>query len=554
MTDNLLKFSANLDRNQLLTNQEKSELSCHVNIESDVITGDESGIATTANICLVFDCSFSMAGKKFKTAINTAKMIVDILHERHSISLVAFEIRSHVVFKNAVPTEENKESIKKNIDKISDHLGGSTNMAAGIKTAMDVLSESEADADVIVLLSDGVADSAEKALMAAEEASKRGIQIFAVGIGESYNTDQLLSLVTPSNGAVFGDTEGDKINDIFQTIIGRIDQIFASKVKLDFTFNEHVQLKRVFKTRPERALYDSLSIDSDRKLELQVGNVENNKIYEFLLKLEVDSHDVGTTELMRARIQYDINDQGTTKQQIQEIILIINYTESDTSESATNNRISSAMKSATMMEHCTEVVQACSRSDHARALKAINQLQKKCDEEKNTVLPQHLDSLKIKLENGHKISDKDRNNFLLACTVAPPKIDVELLAAEETIVLEAPPEVEAPPEATVILKAPPVLDAPPEATVIIETPPEVEALPDADLYDCILVEPGSETIRLLREIRSTTNMGIPEIADIIRSRNSLIAGFKNKSDAENFQQRLVQLGAKVKIQASGENN
>lgn len=528
MTDNLLKFSANLDRDQLLASQPKSELSCHVNIDSNVITGDEIDIATTASICLVFDCSFSMSGKKFQTAIKTAKMIVDILHERHWISLVAFEMRSHIVFKNAVPTDGEKESIKEQIDKLADHLGGSTNMAAGIRSGINVLSESEADADVIVLLSDGVADSAEKAQTAAEEASQKGIQLFAVGIGESYNTEQLLQLVTPSNGAVFGDSEGDKINDIFYNIINRIDRTFASKVKLDFTFDKRVQLKQVFKTSPERALYNSLTINDEHKLELQVGNIENNKIYEFLLKIEVDSHDVGTLELIKVRLQYDINYQGIAKQQVQEIILTVKYTESDTLEPATNKKISSAMKSASMMQHCNEVVQACSRFDNARALQAIDKLQQKCNEENNTVLPQYLDSIKIKLENGHKISDKDRNDFLLACTIAPPKVEV-------------PAEVEAPPEVTVELQVPPE----------VEVPAEVEALPDAELYDFILVDPGSETIRLLREIRYATNMEIPEIANIIKSRNSLVTVFKNKSDAQNFQQRLINIGAKVKIQASG---
>lgn len=531
MTDNLLKFSANLDRDQLLASQAKTELSCHVNIASNVITGDESEIATTANICLVFDCSYSMTGKKFKTAIKTAKMIVDILHERHWISLVTFGSRSHIVFQDAVPTDGEKEFIKMQVDKIASHLGGSTDMAAGIKNGMEVFAESEADADVIVLLSDGEADSPEKAQKAAEEASQKGIQLFAVGIGDSYNADQLLGIVRPSNGAVFGDSEGDKITDIFYTIINRIDRIFASRAKLDFTFDERVQLKQVFKTSPERALYDSLTINNDHKLELRVGNIENNKIYEFLLQIEVDSHDVGTLDLIKVRLQYDINHLGITKQQVQEIILTVKYTESDALESSTNKKINSAMKGATMMQLSDDLVQACSRLDNDRALVVIDELQHICDEENNAALQQHLDSLKTKLENGDKISDKDRNNFLLASTVAPAEVEVPV-EREALPELEVSAEVEVPPE--------------------IEVSPAIEVLPDAELYDFILVDPGSETIRLVREIRNTTSMGIPEIANIIKSRNSLVTVFKNKSEAEKLQQRLIKIGAEVKIQASGE--
>lgn len=513
MTDNLLRFSANLDRNQLLTSQSKSELSCHVNIESNVIAGVENEIATTANICLLFDCSFSMSGKKFETAIKTAKMIVDILHERHWISLLAFQTRCNTVFKNQVPAESAKELIKHKIDKIQDHLGGSTNMAAGIKSAMDIFEKSTADADVIVLLSDGVADSPEQAQLAAEKASARGIQLFAVGIGEAYDADQLLELVKPSNGAVFGDREGDKINKIFYDIINRIDQIYASKAKLDFIFDERVHLKRVYKTSPERALYNSLSLDSDRKLDLRVGNIENNKSYEFLLNLEVDRHDVGSVELIKARLQYDVNRKGVTTQEVQEIVLTVDYTAGDTLTSNTDQHISSAMNKASMVQLSDDLMQACANSDNARALQILKQLQNKCDEENNSGLLQHLETIKIKLESGQKVSAKERNEFLLAGSKAPPK------AASPTSVFEATAE--------------------------------LVGLPDADTYDFILIDPGVDTIRLLREIRNTTNMPIPEIANIIKTRNSRVTGFNDKSDAERFQQRLVDIGAIVKIQMSG---
>jgi ribosomal protein L7/L12 len=75
------------------------------------------------------------------------------------------------------------------------------------------------------------------------------------------------------------------------------------------------------------------------------------------------------------------------------------------------------------------------------------------------------------------------------------------------------------------------------------------APPKAELFDLILIDPGSETIRLLREIRNATSMGLREITDIIQSRNSVITVFKNKATAEVLQQRLLKVGAKVKVHA-----
>src|SRR5262245_43915606 len=59
--------------------------------------------AMTTNLCLVFDCSGSMAGRKREAAIEAAKMIVDTVHERHRLSLVGFATRARVLVDNAQP-------------------------------------------------------------------------------------------------------------------------------------------------------------------------------------------------------------------------------------------------------------------------------------------------------------------------------------------------------------------------------------------------------------------------------------------------------------------
>ena len=540
MTDNLLNFSATLDRTTLPAGLAKSALSCQVSIEADAVAGETSEMATTASICLVFDCSGSMIGKKFKAAVETAKMIIDILPERHLISLVAFQTDSHVLFENAVPTEGEKDSIKQQIDNLDLYLGGSTNMAAGISSGMNVLAGGNADADIVVLLSDGAPNSAKKAQMAAEEASRKGIQIFAVGIGGSYNADQLLRLVTPSNGAVFGDSEAYKINDIFYDLINRIDRIIATNVVLNFTFDERVQLKQVFKTSPERALYDSSTINSNNNsLELRVGNIENAKVYEFLLQMEVDKVDVGTIEMIKAKLQYDINHLGINMH-VQEIILTVNFAESD-SESlrpGIDKKIVDAMRSATMVQLGDELVQACSTSDNDRALQAIDKLQQQCDEENNIALQQHLDSMKNQLETGGKVSDKDRNEFLLASTTAPPKAEVKA---------EVKTEVKAEAKAEVKAEVKTEAKAEVKAEVKTEAKAEVKTEVKTELFDLVLVDPGSEPIRLLREIRDVTNMGLREIAEIIKHKNSVITVFKNRASAEKMQQQLVKSGAKLAV-------
>src|SRR3954469_18515023 len=73
--------------------------------------------AMTTNLCLVFDCSGSMAGKKREAAIEAAKVIVDTVHERHRLSLVGFATRARVLVDNAQPNKEGKDKVKQKIDK-----------------------------------------------------------------------------------------------------------------------------------------------------------------------------------------------------------------------------------------------------------------------------------------------------------------------------------------------------------------------------------------------------------------------------------------------------
>ena len=306
VTEAVLKLSASLDRYELPADLSGSELNCHVNIVPRFTTSDEGELKSSAGICLVFDCSYSMIGTKFDLALSTAKMIVDLLDERHTLSLIAFHTSSDVVIKNAVPTEDEKESIKRQIDDLKSYLGGSTNMASGIKRAAKALSAGDADANIMVILSDGKPDSRNSAQREANRASETGIQLFAVGIGDSYNASQLLRLVSPSNGAVFGDSEENKINEIFYDIIHRIDRIIATNVKLSFAFGEWFHPEQAFKISPERSLYDSPTLGSEADhLELRLGNIADNRIHEVLLKLKADQADVGTEELIRIRLQYD---------------------------------------------------------------------------------------------------------------------------------------------------------------------------------------------------------------------------------------------------------
>lgn len=492
-TDAVLKLSARLDRYHLPSDLTGSQLNCHVNIVPNVATSEEGELESSAGICLVFDCSYSMMGTKFNLALNTANMIVDLLHERHRLSLIAFHDGSNIVIKNAVPEEQNRETIKRKIDNLSSYLGGSTNMAAGIRRAMSVISECETDANIMIILSDGKPDSSAKAQEEANIASEAGVQLFAVGIGDSYNANQLLQLVSPSNGAVFGDSEERRMTEIFYDIIHRIDRIIATNVKLSIEFEKRIRLVEAFKISPERSMYDSsnFSPHSD-SVDLRLGNIGDNRIHELLLRLEAGTASAGEKKIIIVRLQYDTYYFGEKTTQEQQEVLTLNYTQGDTKTSGAGKRFREAIRSATIVQLGNELMRAYTRGDKERALEIIDELEQYCDLENNEVLQVQIDNIKNKIQKGKRINDKDINDFLLAVTVAAPK---------------------------------------------------------AEIFDLILVDAGPNTIRLVREIRYATEKSLREIVNIVQRRNSVVSVYKRKSAAEKLQKRLVKIKAKVKINA-----
>jgi len=493
LTDAVLKLSASLDRYELPADLPESELNCHVNIVPRFTTSDDEELTSSAGICLVFDCSYSMTGTKFDLALDTAKMIVDLLDERHTLSLIAFHTQSDTVIKNAVPTEDEKESIKRKINSLKSYLGGSTNMASGIKRAMKVLEAGDADANIMVILSDGKPDSRNSAQREANRASEAGVQLFAVGIGDSFNASQLLRLVSPSNGAVFGDSEESRITEIFYDIIHRIDRIIATNVKLSFSFSESFHPVQAFKISPERSLYDSPTLANEKDLlELRLGNIADNRIHEILLKLSADQADVGAEEQIKVRLRYDTYHLGEKTSQDHEVILTVKYTEHDTQAPEAGKKLKNALRSAAMVQLADDLMHACLNENKKQALKIIEKLELHCERENNESLQIQLENIKTKLQKRRKITDKDLNELLLAVTTTAPK---------------------------------------------------------AELFDLILVEAGPESIRLVREIRNATDMGLRKIVNIIQRKNSVVNVFKNKAVAEKLQQRLNHIGAKTKINA-----
>jgi hypothetical protein len=418
MTDQL-EMKVVLDRAQIPTTNVETELKCLVKIwPSQELRESLVGIEPMAtSICLVFDCSTSMLqGDKLQTAIDSAKLIVDTISGKQRLSLVAFQSKVKTLISDAEATEEGKEKLKLQIDEIKSMTGGSTNMTDGVKAGIAVLSHSKADAKVLILLSDGAADFPETAERAAVEASKAGIQLFCIGIGSEYTADQLLKMATPSNGALFGSAEVDKIKSTFEKLISRIENFAATNVTLQIALADEVNAGLAFKASPEQAFIGNIQPDEHHTINLNVGNIENDKIYSFVFLLTVPQRDIGEMKVGQVRVTYDVPSKKLVEAGLGDVIIVAHTTDRKATEEL-SGEVMEVFRRVSITQLADRFVAAIKANQAESAAKYLNILIKRYEEIGDSAMKNHYVGLLQDLVAKGTITNEMLNATVVASTV-----------------------------------------------------------------------------------------------------------------------------------------
>ena len=74
-----------------------------------------------------------------------------------------------------------------------------------------------------------------------------------------------------------------------------------------------------------------------------------------------------------------------------------------------------------------------------------------------------------------------------------------------------------------------------------------EAAEEQDEFDVVLAEAGSEKIKVIKEVRSLTSLGIKEAKDLVQSATKPVLEKASKEDAEKAKEQLEGDGAKVEL-------
>jgi Mg-chelatase subunit ChlD len=159
-------------------------------------------------LALVIDKSGSMLGMKMNVALEAASAAVEVLSERDSVTVVAFDDSAHEAVK--LTKVEDKKAITGEIGAIQ-AIGG-TNIYAGLEMAHATLAASDAQIKHIILLSDGQSEGNYPSIVRA--INDAGITLSSVAIGEDADL-QLMRTLASQGGGRFYFAETDNLPQIF---------------------------------------------------------------------------------------------------------------------------------------------------------------------------------------------------------------------------------------------------------------------------------------------------------------------------------------------------
>lgn len=220
-----------------------------------------------------------------ETACSVVRKMIERLQPDDWITLVAFDDQPHVLA-HSTPAA-NRALFAAAVERLRKVGGGGTALGHGLQAVRDVLATVN-DAPrlrKLVLLTDGEASDPDRALSEAQSLGKAfNVPIVAFGTGEckvSFLTN--VAKTTLAGGFNHIRSEGDAEQLFFQVLTGQ-QNVQAANVALKLWLSPEIQVRELFRTRPEILFVGDLQPDANQLVTLRLEQMERGKAYEFLFR------------------------------------------------------------------------------------------------------------------------------------------------------------------------------------------------------------------------------------------------------------------------------
>ncbi|MGK7916028.1 MAG: VWA domain-containing protein [Prochloraceae cyanobacterium] len=257
------------------------------------------------NLCLVLDCSSSMAGTALETVKQAAISLIEKLQPSDCISVVAFNHEA----KTIVPSQAIADlaHIKTLINKLE--ATGGTAIAEGMKLGIkEIASRKHNRISHLWLLSHSANELSEerRCWQFAKLAAEYNITIHTLGLGEHWNQDLLEKIADLANGTLSYIEEPEQTLSTFEQILTRLQTVGLTNVYLIVELSTGTRLgklKPITQIAPE--IVEIPCQLEGNYFKVRIGDLMREQASIFLINLYINQLFPGMHQIATVQLVYD---------------------------------------------------------------------------------------------------------------------------------------------------------------------------------------------------------------------------------------------------------
>ena len=238
------------------------------------------------NLAIVIDRSTSMKGQRLDQVRSATQEILRSLEAGDSAVVVAFSDRAEVI----VSPDQAKDMSTARARMSLLQADGGTEIGQGLRLGIQELQRNFTREGVnhLVLLTDGRTYGDEDDCLAmATSVAEHGITINGVGIGGDWSDRFLDEVAGITGGSVLFLDNPKAITGLLDGILGTLSKVVASRMQLDGSLSQLVDLRSAFRLLPEPTILGDT-------LPLNLGNLPQDMPLRILLEIVI--HPIGKIE------------------------------------------------------------------------------------------------------------------------------------------------------------------------------------------------------------------------------------------------------------------
>jgi len=319
----------------------------------------------------------SQVPSRRETACSVVRKLVERLQPDDWLTLVAFDDQAHVLT-HSTPAS-NKAVLTAAVDRLARVGGGGTALGQGLQAVRDVLAAVN-DAPrhrKLVLLTDGEAKDPDRALA---EAGLLGhelnVPIVAFGTGEckvAFLTNVAKTTLAGGFNHIRSETDAEQL--FFQVLSGQ-QNIQAANVALKLWLAPEIQVRELYRTRPEILFVGDLQPDANQMVTLRLEQMERGKAYEFLFRCTLPPRSSNQRfRVAKATLEFQLTDSPGELQHLESNV-VVEYTDDPARLGERSGDVKRVLARAEVqrqvlfLQHKIDLLTANQASDRDRAIVA----------------------------------------------------------------------------------------------------------------------------------------------------------------------------------------